>query len=106
MSEPAKSSSSFVRVFLPGLALGLIIGALAGAYLSTIVTESPELPKVLGPNPNARGPQDTPRERDSMPAPAPTDPAPVEPAPTKPADGTQPTTPPQQPSTPPATTPK
>ena len=42
MAEQSASSGSFVKSFLPGLAIGLVIGGLAGAFLGPMVSNPPE----------------------------------------------------------------
>ena len=42
MAEQSANGGSFVKSFLPGLAIGLVIGGLAGAFLGPMVSNPPE----------------------------------------------------------------
>ncbi len=42
MAEQSAGGGGFVKAFLPGLALGLVIGGLAGAFLGPMVSNPPE----------------------------------------------------------------
>ncbi|MBI1190160.1 MAG: hypothetical protein GC200_05690 [Tepidisphaera sp.] len=100
MAEQSKSGGSFSTRFLPGLAVGVVIGGLAGAFISPILTEggaTTQAPGSAGAKPG--GPSAAPRDqRPGDAKPAPTDAKPedkkagaadaTKPSETKPADTT------------------
>ena len=63
MSEQQSGNGGFAKAFVPGLGLGLVIGAFVGATLPPILSGK----KLPAPNPNAVS---GPREREEFPAPA------------------------------------
>jgi len=66
-STPGQPQGGFAKAFLPGLVLGLIIGAFAGAVIPPMLSGPPA--PALGPN----GSTPTPRDRVEQPAAPPTD---------------------------------
>lgn len=56
----AQSSSSFIKVFLPGLVIGLIVGALAGAILPDLLSG----PAIKAPSANGIAHANGARDRD------------------------------------------
>lgn len=78
-------SSGFVRLFLPGLVLGVVVGALAGAFVATMLSEAPPSRGEVKLNPSS-----PPRPRDerppAQPKPADTSPTDAKPAEPKPAE--------------------
>ncbi|HRQ73490.1 MAG TPA: hypothetical protein PLU35_10720 [Phycisphaerales bacterium] len=56
-----QSQGGFAKAFLPGLVLGLIIGAFAGAVIPPMLSGPP------APAPGTTGPATTPRDREEQP---------------------------------------
>ncbi|HYE61654.1 MAG TPA: hypothetical protein VD997_06635 [Phycisphaerales bacterium] len=104
-NDQPKQSSPFVRMFIPGLVVGLICGGLAGAILPPILERyagTPSAPVTGGAQARPAGPRDTvPGERTQPSAQPPAEKTPVDPVKEEPKpQGEQPTPPAETPTSP------